>query len=262
MSPFKLPEIWHLNTAHIGRQVLRFEQLESTNTTALELASQYPHGFAVIADWQTAGRGQYGRVWQAPAASSLLMSVAVRPPTSLARPVILTALAGVAIGDAILQLVGVQTRIKWPNDLLVRGKKICGILIERHAETAVIGIGLNLRQTAEEFDALGLVGATSLRMISGQQIDIAQAAEAVLHCLDTEYGRFLQGEQVAIEADWKWRLGLLGRPVLAELTDGTTWAGRLLDISFEKVDLETGIGTIQHLVPERVRHLHRADHFL
>src|SRR5262245_1276165 len=117
-------ETWQLDTAHIGRRVLIFDRLESTNATALELAASEPDGLVVLADFQTAGRGQYGRLWQARPGSSLLMSVALRPPAELSRPVVLTALAGVAVGDAILALTGQQARIKWPNDLLVRGKKV------------------------------------------------------------------------------------------------------------------------------------------
>src|SRR5207244_4257286 len=79
------------------------------------LAAHHEPGLAVVADHQTAGRGQYGRVWQARPGSSLLMSVALKPPSELCRPVILTALAAVAVGDAILSLIGTQTRIKWPN---------------------------------------------------------------------------------------------------------------------------------------------------
>jgi BirA family biotin operon repressor/biotin-[acetyl-CoA-carboxylase] ligase len=253
----KLPQSWSLNTAYIGRHVLQFEQLESTNTTALELAAGHPDGLAVIANVQTAGRGQYGRVWQAQAGSSLLMSVTLRLPLPLGRPVVLTALAGVAVGDAIFQLIGVQSRIKWPNDLLLQGKKVCGILIERHGEIAIIGIGLNLSQTHQDFMFAGLPQATSLGIVASQVIDIPQAANTVLHCLDREYVRLLQGEHVAIEADWKWRLGLLGRRVLAELTDGQNVEGRLIDLSFDRVDLETSIGITRRLIPECVRHLRR-----
>src|SRR5689334_15414573 len=111
-------DTWQLDTAHLGRRVLVFDELESTNTIALELATGEPDGLAVIADHQTAGRGQYGRVWQARPGSSLLMSVALRPPPDLSRPVVLTALAGVAVGEAIFALRGLQARLKWPNDLL------------------------------------------------------------------------------------------------------------------------------------------------
>ncbi|HSQ54154.1 MAG TPA: biotin--[acetyl-CoA-carboxylase] ligase, partial [Gemmata sp.] len=205
-----------LDCVHIGRQVLRFERLESTNSTAAALADSHEPGLVVIADYQTAGRGQYGRVWEARSGSSLLMSVALRPPRELCRPVILTALAAVAVGDAILALTGVQSRIKWPNDLLACGKKVCGILIESTTTTA-IGIGLNLNQTAAEFAAAGLTEAGSLEEIAERPIPVWSAAEIVIQKLDLEFARLLRGEIVALEAEWKWRVGLLGRQVALEL---------------------------------------------
>jgi len=246
-------ETWNLDTSHIGRRVLFFDQLDSTNTTAAELASADDDGLVVIADFQTAGRGQYGRVWQSRPGNSLLMSVALRPPLELRRPVILTAFAAVAIGEAILALTGVQAKIKWPNDLLIRGKKVCGILIE-NTTSLVIGIGLNLNQTAEEFEEAGLPDATSLGMVSGKALDSAAVVRVVVQKLDLEYGRLLAGERVAVEADWKWRIGLLGRQVTAELTDGTVISGRLHEMSFDGLELDTGDGW-RLLVPETVRQL-------
>jgi len=244
----------HFDTAHIGQRVLFFDQLESTNTTAVELAAAEPDGLVVVADHQTTGRGQYGRVWQARPGTSLLMSVALRPPAELRRPVVLTALAGVGVAEAIFALTGIQSRMKWPNDLLLRGKKVCGILIEQHADTTVIGIGLNLSQTADEFAAAGLPEATSLGIVSGSAIEPRAAALVVIRCLDREYGRLLGGERVAVEADWKWRIGLLGRHVAAELTDGTTVAGRLLEMGFDGLELDQGEGAFRVLRPESVRH--------
>src|SRR5262249_41160587 len=148
-------ETWHLETVRVGRRVLVFNELDSTNTTAAQLGSP-EDGQAIIAHFQTAGRGQYGRAWLARPSSSLLLSVVLRPPPELCRPVILTAFAAVAVADALQTLTGAQARVKWPNDLLVRGKKVCGLLIEQHAETVILGIGLNLTQSAEEFAAGGL----------------------------------------------------------------------------------------------------------
>jgi len=271
-------ETWNLDTACIGRRVLVFDQLESTNTTAAEFALPGEDGLVVIADYQTAGRGQYGRVWQSRAGSSLLMSVALRPPPELCRPVILTAFAAVAIGEAILTITGVQAKIKWPNDLLIRGKKVCGILIENTTAT-VIGIGLNLNQSAQEFADSGLPDATSLSLVGGNltpqppslrgkgEPDLAPSplglggwgrelspAHVVVRKLDAEYARLLAGERVAVEADWKWRIGLLGRQVTAELTDGTFVSGRLHEMGFDGLELDTGEGW-RVIVPETVRHL-------
>jgi BirA family biotin operon repressor/biotin-[acetyl-CoA-carboxylase] ligase len=235
---------------HVGRRVVAFDSVPSTN----DVAAGEPDGTAVIAGFQTAGRGQYGRVWQSRPGASLLVSVVVHPPPELRRPVVLTAWAAVAVGDAILELTGVQARVKWPNDLLVRGKKVCGILIEQASgptPRTVAGIGLNLNQTAAEFLEAGLPAATSLAEVAGKSRDPDVAARTVLHHLDAEYARLIAGETVALEADWKWRIGLLGRPVVVELADGSHVSGRLKELSFDGLDVE-GHAPIR---PEFVRHL-------
>ncbi|MBN9122123.1 MAG: biotin--[acetyl-CoA-carboxylase] ligase, partial [Planctomycetes bacterium] len=187
MTPMFTPrETWHFDTERIGRRVLVYDHVDSTNTRGAELARAEPDtdGLVLIADQQTAGRGQYGRVWQSRPGSSLLMSVVLRPPAELRRPVVLTAWAAVSVAEAVLALTGVQARIKWPNDLLVRGKKVCGILIEQsgtgNALTTVAGIGLNLNQTTDEFAAADLPDATSLGILSGGAIDARTAAGVVV----------------------------------------------------------------------------------
>jgi BirA family biotin operon repressor/biotin-[acetyl-CoA-carboxylase] ligase len=251
-------ETWQLDTNHIGKQVFFFDQLESTNTTAAELAGTCADGLVVIAGFQTAGRGQYGRIWQARAGSSLLLSVALRPPPELRRPVLLTAFTAVAVAEATFELTGVQARVKWPNDLLVRGKKVCGILIENTTST-VIGIGLNLLQSYQDFANADLVEATSLAIIAERSFDVERVARVVIAKLDTEYTRLISGERVAVEADWKWRVGLLGHHVRVELTSGETLIGRLREMSFDGLELETGEGEARLIVPETVRHVRAVD---
>lgn len=235
---------------YIGRRVLVFDEVHSTN----DVAASEPEGTAVIAGFQTAGRGQYGRAWQSRPGASLLLSVVVYPPPEMRRPVVLTAWAAVAIGDAILELTGTQARVKWPNDLLVRGNKVCGILIEQASGKTlrtVVGIGLNLNQTAAEFAEAELATATSLAEIAGTPCDPEVAARTVLRKLDDEYTRLIAGETVALEADWKWRIGLLGCVVVVELADGSHVSGRLKEMSFDGLEVE-GLDTIR---PEFVQHI-------
>jgi BirA family biotin operon repressor/biotin-[acetyl-CoA-carboxylase] ligase len=251
-------ETWRFDTRHVGRQVLVFDTVSSTNDVAAELADDPRNaGVVVLADFQTAGRGQYGRVWESRPGCSLLMSVLLFPPPGLNRPVILTAWAAVAVGDAARQLTGVQTRIKWPNDLLARGKKVCGILIEQRRGT-VVGVGLNLNQSAADFAAAGLPDASSLAIVVGLPIDPRAAAGVLVRRLDAEYDRLLAGERTALEADWKWRVGLLGRHVTAELADGSTASGRLREMGFDGLELEHGDGAFRVLTPETVRQLRPA----
>jgi len=252
---------WALETERIGRQVLVYDQLPSTNSLAAELATSLPEGTVLIAQQQTAGRGRYGRVWQSRPGSSLLMSVILRPPPALRRPSVMTAWAAVAVGDAIFRLARLQARIKWPNDLLIRGKKVCGILIEQgHGGTGegprtIVGIGLNLNQSAEEFLDAELPDAASLSVFTSGNYELRSAAEVVLRCLDSEYSRLLANEIVAVEADWKWRIGLLGKDVMVERTDGSTIAGRLREMSFESLELEQESVVPLLIPPESVAHI-------
>src|SRR5207245_2431978 len=112
-------------TRRLGRRVLVFDQLDSTSTYAAGLAGDPANdGMVILAREQTAGRGQHGRTWSAPAGSSVLLSVLLFPPPELRRPAILTAWVAVSVCETILKLTGLQAKIKWPNDVLIRGKKV------------------------------------------------------------------------------------------------------------------------------------------
>ena len=251
-------EEWSFDTRHVGRRVVVYDDLPSTNDRAAELAADPENaGTVVVADRQTTGRGQYGRVWQAPPGTSLLMSVLLFPPPACRRPVVLTALAAVAVAEAIRELTGVQARVKWPNDLLLGDKKVCGILIEQGIGT-VVGIGLNLNQSATDFETAGLPDATSLAAASGGWIDPTAALAALLRRLDDEYDRLPTGDLAPLEADWKWRVGLLGRQVVAESADGGITVGRLREMTFDGIEIETGESGFVALRPEMVRHLRAA----
>jgi BirA family biotin operon repressor/biotin-[acetyl-CoA-carboxylase] ligase len=246
-------ETWQFDTARVGRRVLVFDELDSTNTAAAQLPVE--DGLAVVANFQTAGRGQHGREWHSRPGASLLLSVVLVPPRELCRPVILTAFTAVAVAEAIFTLTELQARVKWPNDLLIRGKKVCGLLIEQHATAVILGIGLNLTQTADEFATAGLPDAASLGMVSGKAIGTRTAAEVVLRRLDREYDRLVSGERVAVAADWKWRTGLLGRQVNIELRDGSTVTGRLHEMGFDGLEVEVTDGYFRVIPPESVAHI-------
>lgn len=251
-------ETWTFDTRHVGRRVIVYDELPSTNDRAAELAADPDNaGVVVLADRQTAGRGQYGRAWQAPPGTSLLMSALLFPPPAVRRPVVLTAVAAVAVAEAIRELTGQQARLKWPNDLLLSGRKTCGILIEQAAGT-VVGIGLNLNQSVADFAAAGLPEATSLGAAAGGWIDPGAALVAVVRRLDAEYDRLRAGETVALEAEWKWRVGLLGRQVVIDTADGGAVVGRLREMGFDGLEVETGEAGFLTIRPESVRHIRPA----
>ncbi len=250
------PREWHLDSARLGRRVLHFERLESTNTYALGLAADPANdGLVILADEQTAGRGQHGRSWSCPGGSGVLMSLLLFPPPPLRRPAILTAWAAVAVCELIRKATGLQAKIKWPNDVLVQGRKVCGILIEQSGGT-VVGIGLNVNQPAEYFAAAGLTQGTSLAALTGAERSCEGVARMLIGELDAEYARLCGGDLATLEACWKWRLGLLGRPVVAE-TAGSIVAGRLLELTPQAVVIETAAG-VRTLVPESVQQLREA----
>jgi BirA family transcriptional regulator, biotin operon repressor / biotin---[acetyl-CoA-carboxylase] ligase len=253
---------------HIGRRRIHLESTDSTNFRAAELARDPANaGTVVTADHQVRGRGQYGRTWESPPRINVLLSALVFPPVDLRQPAVLTAFAAVAVAETILCATGRQSSIKWPNDVLLDGKKVCGILIECGTvgarpgademiePHAIIGIGLNVNQSADDFASSGLPDATSLSIAAGQRLGLEEITELLIGNLDTEYGQLLDGELANLEGRWAARVGLLDRPVAAELTDGTEVRGRLAAMSLRGLSLLQGEGKSRHLQPEEVRHL-------
>ncbi len=245
-------EVWAWPGLAPAGRVHVYDELPSTN----DAAAGVPPGDAVVALYQTRGRGQYGRQWASRPGSSLLLSVAADPPTR--SPVVLTAWAAVAVADAVEALAGVSPRLKWPNDLLVRGLKVCGILIEQ-GRHVVVGVGLNLSQTADEFCDLELPGAASLLTAAGRLVDVPAAADAVLRAL-AEWAPAVYGPDTSLlEAAWARRLDLAGRPAAVELVDGTDLVGRVRAVSFAAVALDRGAAGPADVPPERVRHVRVLD---
>ncbi len=182
------------------------------------------------------------------------------PPPSIARPVILTALASVAVCQLVRERTGKTPRIKWPNDVLVEGRKICGILIEQarqgtHA-AVVLGMGLNVTRSNDEFLAGGLAEATSLRACGDASAERDEVARAVLILLDESYSRLLQGNFKGLESAWVAHLGLLGEAVEIECHDATH-RGHLLGLSFTGLTLLCPDGDHLRLFPETIRHIYR-----
>jgi BirA family biotin operon repressor/biotin-[acetyl-CoA-carboxylase] ligase len=251
-------EEWQLATGCIGRRVLVFDEVDSTNSVAARLDAA--EGTVVLARNQTAGRGRFGRVWRSRPGAAILMSVLLRPPPELRRPSVLTAWAAVGVSDAIAALTGRTARIKWPNDLLMDDKKVCGILIEQGAAT-IVGIGLNSNQTAEEFAAAGLPLASSLTALSGKSFELRPAAEAVLAHLDAAYSQLTSGNRAAVEATWQARTGFVDQCVEVELSDGQRIVGRIREMNFAGIELEDVHGRLESIVPERIEQIRlSSDH--
>jgi BirA family biotin operon repressor/biotin-[acetyl-CoA-carboxylase] ligase len=247
-------DVWALDTRSVGRRVLVFDRLDSTSTLAASLAESPDNdGVAVLADEQTAGRGQHGRSWLCPPGAGVLMSVLLFPPDDLRRPPVLTAWAAVSVCETVRDVTGLHARIKWPNDVLIGGRKVCGILIEQGRGT-VAGIGLNVNQPAEAFEQPGLTEGTSLAVAAGRTLDRDDVARRLVGRLDGHYDSLCSGDLATLLARWTEHLGLLGGDVVAECADRPR-VGRLLGLSWDAVELEAPGGETVRLRPEMVRHL-------
>jgi BirA family biotin operon repressor/biotin-[acetyl-CoA-carboxylase] ligase len=252
----KPADTWRLPTKRLGRRTLVFDRLDSTNSYAALLADDRANdGLVIMAREQTAGRGQHGRVWTAPAGSSVLLSVLFFPPPDLRRPTLLTAWASVSVCETILLLTGLSAVIKWPNDVMIEGRKVCGILIEQGCGT-VAGIGLNLNQAESHFQIAGLEQAGSLTMFTNKGFNFDAAARLLIHVLDDEYDQLCLGDLRALETRWAERLNLLNCIVVAECVAGEQ-QGRVTAIGWDAVRMETPTGALE-LLPETIRHLRPA----
>ncbi|HKY06366.1 MAG TPA: biotin--[acetyl-CoA-carboxylase] ligase [Blastocatellia bacterium] len=175
----------------LGAQLLKYDSVASTNDIARELAlSGAVEGLAVVAAHQTAGRGRQGRAWVSPPGQGLYLSLVLRPQVHPSEAPIITLAAAVAVAECLRLDFDLAADIKWPNDLLVAGRKICGILLETATERetlqyAVLGLGVNLRQ--QSFPEELRETATSLLLETGRIIDAGEFLPPLLDRLDTWY---------------------------------------------------------------------------
>jgi len=207
----------------IGNVIRVLPQTTSTNDEASRAALEdHPEGLVIFAESQSAGRGRMGRRWSSPAGRGLWFSVLLRPSLAPSECTQLTAASANALVRAIQSTTGITPEIKWPNDLLIKGKKIAGILTEmsaelEHVRSVVLGIGIDVNQTASEFPADIRNIATSLKLATGKSVSRADLAEAVLHELDREYARILAGDFAAVAEEWAGYCTTLGKLVTIDM---------------------------------------------
>jgi len=179
-----------------GKRVYHFFRTDSTNRVAMELGyAGEPEGAVVLAEEQTAGRGRAGRSWYSERGAGLYATLLLRPKLSPAQAPVLTMLAGLSAHTAILAQTGLAAELKWPNDLLLNGKKLGGILTEMHAEPStvrfvIVGIGINVNQ--EKFPAELTAIATSLRQETSRLHSRLEFLVKLLGQFETDYNRFLR----------------------------------------------------------------------
>jgi BirA family biotin operon repressor/biotin-[acetyl-CoA-carboxylase] ligase len=174
-----------------GRFGRPYEHVRSTPSTQLLVPADAPEGTLVVAEEQTAGRGRLGRRWFAPAGTSLLCSLQLRPPVAPERLPELTSVASRACAEAIASLTGLEPELKFPNDVLVAGRKVAGILAEAREERVVLGIGVNVNVPAEELPQEVDLAATSLLVETGREIDRAALLAELLERLERRYDEWV-----------------------------------------------------------------------
>jgi len=179
-----------------GKRVYHFFKTDSTNRVAMELGyADEPEGAVVLAEEQTAGRGRAGRSWHSERGAGLYVTLLLRPKLSPVQAPLLTMLAGLSAHTAVLAQTGLSAELKWPNDLLLNGKKLGGILTEMHAEPnavrfVIVGIGINVSQ--EKFPGELAATATSLRKETGRLHSRLEILVKLLSQFETDYNRFLR----------------------------------------------------------------------
>lgn len=225
-----------LDGARVGRRLEYFKTTVSTNADAFRLSEGGAvEGTVVLADSQSGGKGRRGRVWASPAGVNLYCSVVLRPAIMPHEAPQLTFLSAVAAARAIEQTTRLVPEIKWPNDLLVSGKKVAGLLNEMSAETdginfVILGIGVNLNMTADQFPDGLRQPATSLLLESGVQVDRSRFAGTMLRELDRLYSDFLTHGFGPVREEWQRRCNASGRQVLVSDSGTECTGGRFIGI--------------------------------
>ncbi|MGQ9554691.1 MAG: biotin--[acetyl-CoA-carboxylase] ligase [Anaerolineae bacterium] len=208
----------------VGANLIYRRSTASTNDDARVLAIQgAPDGLIVLADEQTHGRGRLSRSWFAPPETCLLLSVLFRCSIPIARAPQLAMLMSLATLDAVEAVAGLRAELKWPNDFILNGRKVGGILSEvesagQYLRWAVVGLGLNVNADFSHHPDLA-DSATSLKSVLGNEVNRGDLLVALVRSLSIRYSRFLKGEEPLTE--WQERLGTIGRQVTVQIGDET-----------------------------------------
>jgi BirA family transcriptional regulator, biotin operon repressor / biotin---[acetyl-CoA-carboxylase] ligase len=214
-------------TRVVGRDIRVFQETTSTNDVIEKLARDgVKEGAVVFAESQTRGRGRLGRKWISPARRGLWFSVLLRPPLRPQEATRLTAASATALARAIRLQTGVVPQIKWPNDILVRGRKVAGILTEMSTEPdrvrhLILGIGVDVNLAAADFSPELRKLATSLRLETGDNVDRPALAAAILRELDRDYARACSPKFPELADEWEAQCATLGRNVTIHVGDRT-----------------------------------------
>lgn len=191
-----------MHTDWVAKEVLYFDTIDSTNTKAQELAEKgYPSGTLVVADKQESGKGRRGRSWVSPSGTGIFMTLMIKPDINPNNASMLTLVAALAVAKAITSVTGEEALIKWPNDIVVNGKKVCGILTEMNAQFdyinhIVVGIGINVHN--ESFpEEISQMASSLMIEAGGKRFHRAQIIAETMSYFEQYYGTFLKTQDLS-----------------------------------------------------------------
>ncbi|HEV8045759.1 MAG TPA: biotin--[acetyl-CoA-carboxylase] ligase, partial [Rubrobacter sp.] len=251
VSPLEISPL--LNTHDVGRTLHYRDSLPSTNEFAFRLAQEGAfHGEVVVAEQQTQGKGRRGRAWTSPPGVNLYFSAVLRPELPPQRAPEMTLVAAVAVAETIRE-AGVHAEIKWPNDVLVGGLKVAGILTELSAEPdrvhfVILGVGVNLNLRHKDLPSELKESATSLFEARGQPVPRALFAAALLTRLESWYDRHAEQGFAPVREAWKALSGTIGQEVLVK-SEQRELRGVAFDIDESgALLLKTAGGTVERVL--------------
>ena len=228
-----------VRTKHINNEILHFDEIDSTNQYLLD--HELPHGTVALADYQSAGRGRLARKWQASKSDALLFSLSLSQHLQQIHPAGFSFLASIAVYEGLRSIYyQLPLALKWPNDVIVNGHKICGILVESRSAGSemtkvVLGIGVNINQGTEFFQQDGLHHGTSLKLETGQEGDRFYILKSILESMEQNIEFAINRDIDEIVEKWKNYCPYIGKHIKL-LERGKEHPG-----IFEDLDHEGGI---------------------
>ncbi|CDI48907.1 biotin--[acetyl-CoA-carboxylase] ligase [Clostridium tetani] len=190
----------YLNTINMGRNIMYYKEVDSTNNKAKELALNSPEGTVVISELQTSGRGRLGRDWYSPFGKGIYMSTILKPDVDPVNASKITQIAAAALCKSFNE-IGIKSYIKWPNDIIINNKKVCGILTEMDAELnqinyIILGIGANVNMEKDSFPEEISNIASSLKIESGIHINRQELVSTILNNFEILYNEYLNKKNI------------------------------------------------------------------
>ncbi len=242
----------YMNTNFIGRNIHYFNSLSSTNTKAKEIAIQAKEGTIIVAEEQIRGKGRLGRSWTSPKGKGIWMSIILKPKVDPAKVAKITLIGAAAVNQG-LKDIGIKSYIKWPNDIIIDGKKVCGILTEMSCELnminyVIMGIGINVNLGREDFDDELIDKATSLKEVVGEEIDRKKLLAYVLNHFEELYIPFKESGDISKTIQVSRRESILIGKEVRIINGDTEKSGKVLGIDNEgQLIVEHGDGSIEEL---------------